>query len=229
MLGTSGGRVIAASAIADSLEDAVKKAYKGIETIHFDNMYYRKDIAHRSVAKFLSMYFSLTKVHRAFKKTSGDVNAMTYEAAGVSLDAGNLFVENIKAAVKSTKRPGADADIGGFGGTCDLESAGYTKPPVLIAAIDGVGTKLKIAHALGKHYSVGIDLVAMNVNDLVVQGAEALMFLDYYACSKLDVKTAAGFVGGVAEGCRQAGCALVGGETAEMPGMYTGSDYDVAG
>jgi phosphoribosylamine--glycine ligase/phosphoribosylformylglycinamidine cyclo-ligase len=131
--------------------------------------------------------------------------------------------------VKSTKRPGADADIGGFGGTCDLESAGYTNLPVLIASIDGVGTKLKIAQALKMHHSVGIDLVAMNVNDLVVQGAEALMFLDYYACSKLDVKMAADFVSGVVEGCQQANCALVGGETAEMPGMYTGSDYDVAG
>jgi len=153
---------------------------------------------------------------------------LSYADAGVSIDAGNAFVQRIKKAVASTKRPGADAEIGGFGGAIDLKAAGYDEAPTLVAAIDGVGTKLKIAFAIDKHDTVGIDLVAMNVNDLIVQGAEPLAILDYYACSKLDVESAADFVAGVAEGCRQAGCALIGGETAEMPGMYTGSDYDAA-
>lgn len=137
-------------------------------------------------------------------------------------------MQRIKDAVRSTKRPGADAEIGGFGGIFDLKVAGYTDP-LLIAGIDGVGTKLKIASAMGKHSTVGIDLVAMSVNDLLAQGAESLLFLDYYATSKLDIKEAAEFVEGVAEGCRQAGCALIGGETAEMPGMYQPGDYDAAG
>ena len=154
---------------------------------------------------------------------------ITYASAGVSIDAGNSLVENIKKAVKSTRRPGADAEIGGFGGTFDLEQAGYSKLPVLVGAIDGVGTKLKIAQAVGKQNTVGIDLVAMNVNDLVVQGAEPLFFLDCYSCSKLDIDSATSFVEGVAEGCRQAGCALVGGETAEMPGLFNGLEYDAVG
>ncbi|KAI9786889.1 MAG: hypothetical protein M1839_005120 [Geoglossum umbratile] len=162
-------------------------------------------------------------------QTNSPEEPLTYASAGVSIDAGNLLVERIKSAVRSTKRPGADAEIGGFGGTFDLAGAGYSKVPVLLAAIDGVGTKLKVAKAIGKHDTVGIDLVAMNVNDLVVQGAEALFFLDCYSCSKLEVDTAADFVNGVAEGCRQAGCALVGGETAEMPGMYSGGEYDAVG
>ncbi|KAF2668914.1 phosphoribosylformylglycinamidine cyclo-ligase-like protein [Microthyrium microscopicum] len=155
--------------------------------------------------------------------------AMTYASAGVSIDAGNQLVQRIKAAVATTKRPGADAEIGGFGGALDLKAAGYDEAPILVQAIDGVGTKLKIAFAMNKHDTVGIDLVAMNVNDLVVQGAEPLSFLDYYACGALDVDTAASFVEGVAEGCRQSGCALVGGETAEMPGMYSEGEYDAGG
>ena len=154
---------------------------------------------------------------------------MTYAEAGVSIDAGNALVSRIKAAVASTKRPGADAEIGGFGGALDLQAAGYDKAPILVQAIDGVGTKLKIAFAMDKHDTVGIDLVAMNVNDLVVQGAEPLSFLDYYACGKLDVEVAAAFVEGVAKGCKEAGCALIGGETAEMPGMYGEGEYDAAG
>jgi len=154
---------------------------------------------------------------------------LTYASAGVSIDAGNSLVSLIRSCVRSTRRPGADAQIGGFGGTFDLIAAGYSKPPILIGAIDGVGTKLKVAQAVGKHDTVGIDLVAMNVNDLVVQGAEALFFLDCYSCGKLDVGTAAAFVKGVADGCKQSGCALVGGETAEMPGLYAGTDYDAVG
>lgn len=155
---------------------------------------------------------------------------MTYADAGVSIEAGNELVRRIKAAVKSTKRPGADAEIGGFGGALDLAAAGYGKDaPTLVHAIDGIGTKLKVAFAMDNFSTVGIDLVAMSVNDLVVQGAEPLSFLDYYACSKLDLADAASFVEGVAEGCRQSNCALVGGETAEMPGMYQGKEFDAGG
>ncbi|KIW09307.1 phosphoribosylformylglycinamidine cyclo-ligase [Verruconis gallopava] len=154
---------------------------------------------------------------------------MTYAGAGVSIDAGNQLVERIKASVSSTKRSGTDAVIGGFGGSFDLQAAGYDDTPVLIQAIDGVGTKLKIAFAVGKYDTVGIDLVAMNVNDLVVQGAEPLTFLDYYACGALDVDQAAAFVEGVAAGCKESGCALIGGETAEMSGMYSKGEFDAAG
>ncbi|KEQ97126.1 hypothetical protein AUEXF2481DRAFT_28233 [Aureobasidium subglaciale EXF-2481] len=155
--------------------------------------------------------------------------AMTYADAGVSIDAGNDLVVAIKKAVKSTRRPGADAEIGGFGGALDLKAAGYDEAPIIIQAIDGIGTKLKVAFAMDKFDTVGIDLVAMNVNDLVVQGAEPLTFLDYYACSKLEIKEAVSFIEGVAAGCRESGCALVGGETAEMPGMYQGNEFDAGG
>ncbi|KAK5166094.1 uncharacterized protein LTR77_008355 [Saxophila tyrrhenica] len=160
---------------------------------------------------------------------SQESGRMTYADAGVSIEAGNELVQSIKSAVASTRRPGADAEIGGFGGAMDLAAAGYTEPPLIVQAIDGVGTKLKIAFAMDDFSTVGIDLVAMNVNDLLVQGAEPLTFMDYYGCSKLDVADASRFVKGVAEGCREAGCALVGGETAEMPGMYQGKEFDAAG
>lgn len=155
--------------------------------------------------------------------------SLTYASAGVSIDAGNVLVKGIKALTASTRRPGADGQIGGFGGMLDLAAAGYTEPPILVGAIDGIGTKVKIAFEMGKHDTVGIDLVAMNVNDLVVQGAEPLMFLDYYACSKLNVENTVKFVEGVANGCRQSGAALVGGETAEMPGLYKEGEYDAGG
>ncbi|CAN0544499.1 unnamed protein product, partial [Laminaria digitata] len=155
-------------------------------------------------------------------------NGLSYADSGVDIDAGNRMVEQIKPLVRSTRRPGADAEIGGFGGLFDLKAAGFSDP-VLVAANDGVGTKLKIAIETGKHDTVGIDLVAMCVNDLVVQGAEPLFFLDYIATAKLDPQEAVEIVAGIAEGCRMAGCALIGGETAEMAGMYASGDYDLAG
>jgi phosphoribosylformylglycinamidine cyclo-ligase len=153
---------------------------------------------------------------------------LTYADAGVSIDAGNALVKAIGPLAKATARPGADAKLGGFGGLFDLKAAGF-KDPLLVAANDGVGTKLKIAIDLGRHEGVGIDLVAMCANDLIVQGAEPLFFLDYFATGKLDSDVAAAVVASIAEGCRQAGCALIGGETAEMPGMYAPGDYDLAG
>ena len=155
-------------------------------------------------------------------------NGLTYAEAGVDIDAGEALVEAIKPLARATARPGADASLGGFGALFDLKAAGYADP-LLVTTTDGVGTKLKIAFLTGRHDTVGIDLVAMCVNDLLAQGAEPLMFLDYYATGKLDVDAARRVVAGIAEGCRQAGCALVGGETAEMPGMYAGGDYDLAG
>jgi phosphoribosylformylglycinamidine cyclo-ligase len=157
-----------------------------------------------------------------------DRSAVTYADAGVDIDAGNALVDLIKPVVRSTRRPGADAEIGGFGGLFDLKAAGY-RDPVLVAATDGVGTKLKIAVETGILDTIGIDLVAMCVNDLIVQGAEPLFFLDYFATGRLDVKAGAAIVAGIAEGCRQAGAALIGGETAEMPGLYAARDFDLAG
>lgn len=153
---------------------------------------------------------------------------LTYAQSGVNIDAGNALVEKIKPLAKSTDRKGTMGGIGGFGALFDLKAAGF-KDPVLISATDGVGTKLKIAQEAKHHSTIGIDLVAMCVNDLIVQGAEPLFFLDYLATGHLSVDVAAEVVAGIAEGCRQAGCALVGGETAEMPGMYSGEDYDLAG
>ena len=156
------------------------------------------------------------------------VNEARYAAAGVDIDAGNRLVEMIKPLVRATARPGTAAEIGGFGGLFDLKAAGFTDP-ILVAATDGVGTKVKIAIETGRHDTIGIDLVAMSVNDLIVQGAEPLFFLDYFACGKLHPTIGAAVVSGIAKACREVGCALIGGETAEMPGVYQPEDYDLAG
>lgn len=208
---TAGGRVLAVSAVGSTLEEALEHAYAGVNSIQFDGMVFRRDIAHRALGKAASTSESLT-----------------YAAAGVDIDAGNALVERIKPLAKSTQRTGCVGSLGGFGGVFDLKALGMNDP-LLVSGTDGVGTKLRVALDFGKHDTIGIDLVAMSVNDLIVQGAQPLYFLDYFACSKLDVDTASAVVSGVAEGCRQAQCALIGGETAEMPGMYVGDEYDVAG
>ena len=233
VLKTSGGRVIAATSTASTLSEAIRRAYDGISTIKFARMHYRKDIGHRALSPSKSASSNLAA------PSSAGPPRLTYASAGVSISSGNTLVNAIKPLVRSTARPGTDASIGGFGGLFDLSLAGYgpdsslpssdprstgstssTKPPILVGAIDGVGTKLKIAHASGIHHTVGIDLVAMNVNDLIVQGAEPLFFLDCYTTGSLSVEIAKDFISGVAEGCKQANCALIGGETAEMPGLF---------
>ncbi|GMM37332.1 bifunctional aminoimidazole ribotide synthase/glycinamide ribotide synthase [Saccharomycopsis crataegensis] len=213
---TNGGRVLGVTSVANDLKQSVANVYEAINHVNFKEKYFRTDIAHRAFK------------HLENKTTK---KAITYEDSGVSVDNGNLLVENIKSLVKSTKRAGADSDIGGFGGLFDLHQAGYenSKETLLVAATDGVGTKLRIAQESNIHNTVGIDLVAMNVNDLVVQGAEPLFFLDYFATGKLDISIAHDFVSGVAEGCKISNCALVGGETSEMPGMYEGNHYDTNG
>lgn len=207
---TSGGRVLAVSAVGPTLDEALKTAYAGVDAIKFDGMYVRRDIAYRALG--------------AARTATG----LTYASAGVDIDAGNELVERIRPLAKSTQRLGCVGGLGGFGGLFDIGALKF-RDPVLVSGTDGVGTKLRIALESGRHTTIGIDLVAMSVNDLVVQGAQPLFFLDYYACSRLDPATAADVISGVADGCRQANCALLGGETAEMPGMYADGEYDVAG
>lgn len=230
---TSGGRVIAATATASTIHSAVDSAYKGISTISFDKMHFRHDIAHRALNRRAPSPTAPTAPSTSTSSTSSSKpkskTPLTYATSGVSVDAGNEVVSRIRSAVASTARPGASCEIGGFGGDLDLAAAGYSTAPRIVSAIDGIGTKILVALALGDASTVGIDLVAMNVNDLLVQGAEPLKFLDYYGCSKLVPGDVAAFVEGVAEGCRRANCALVGGETAEMPGLYQGADFDAAG
>ncbi|KAI9291293.1 phosphoribosylamine--glycine ligase [Neoconidiobolus thromboides FSU 785] len=205
---SNGGRVLSITGIGNTLEEAINKAYSGVSKINFPTSFYRSDIGKKGLK------------HEKVK--------LTYSSAGVDIDAGNELVEQIKSVVKSTKRIGTDSTIGGFGGLFDLKQLSY-KDPILVSATDGVGTKLAVAHQTNIHDTIGIDLVAMSVNDLIVQGAEPLFFLDYFACGKLDIKTTADVVKGVANGCIESGCGLIGGETAEMPGLYKVGDYDLGG
>ena len=217
VLKTAGGRVLAATSTAESLQKALAQAYNIIDTVSWPGKHYRKDIAHRA----------MTASARSQSIPPG--SSMTYTGAGVSISAGNELVERIKALVKSTARPGASGDLGGFGGVIDLAKAGYEEVPLLVTGTDGVGTKLRIAQAMNKNDTIGIDLVAMNVNDLVVQGAEPLYFTDVFSCGRLSVEIAEEVIKGICDGCKETGCALVGGETAEMADFFLPGQYDVVG
>ncbi|XP_064413486.1 trifunctional purine biosynthetic protein adenosine-3 [Latimeria chalumnae] len=209
---TNGGRVLTATAISKDLRTALEQANAGVATIQFQDAIYRRDIGCRAIG-FL-------------KRSRG----LTYKDSGVDIAAGNALIQSIKPLAASTARPGCSAVLGGFAGLFDLKAAGYNDP-LLVSGTDGVGTKLKIAQICNKHDTIGQDLVAMCVNDIIAQAAEPLFFLDYFACGKLDVEVAEAVIAGIAEACKQAGCALLGGETAEMPGMHWHSpgDYDLAG
>lgn len=207
---TSGGRVVTVTAVQENLVSAREEARKGLAAIEFEGAVYRKDIGFRAVA-FLQQ-----------------PRGLTYKESGVDIAAGNMLVKKIQPLAKATSRPGCSVDLGGFAGLFDLKAAGF-KDPLLASGTDGVGTKLKIAQLCNKHDTIGQDLVAMCVNDILAQGAEPLFFLDYFSCGKLDLTTTEAVIAGIAGACRQAGCALLGGETAEMPDMYPPGEYDLAG
>ncbi|KAL7845882.1 hypothetical protein AOLI_G00240740 [Acnodon oligacanthus] len=207
---TSGGRVLTVTAVQPTLESALHSANQGVAALGFPNAVYRRDIGHRAIA-----YFTRTR-------------GLTYKDSGVDIAAGNKLVDIIKPLAKATSRTGCNAELGGFAGLFDLKAAGFVDP-ILVAGTDGVGTKLKIAQACNIHNTLGQDLVAMCVNDVLAQGAEPLFFLDYFSCGRLDVGVASCVIGGIAEACQMAGCALLGGETAEMPGVYGPGEYDLAG
>ncbi|KAI3366010.1 hypothetical protein L3Q82_009839 [Scortum barcoo] len=207
---SSGGRVLTVTAVRPSLEAALQAANQGVAAMGFPGAVYRRDIGHRAIAHL--------NQHRG----------LTYKDSGVDIAAGNKLVDMIKPLAKATLRAGCNAELGGFAGLFDLKAAGFVDP-ILVSGTDGVGTKLKIAQACGQHGGLGQDLVAMCVNDVLAQGAEPLFFLDYFSCSSLDVDVAASVVGGIAKACEMAGCALLGGETAEMPGVYSPGEYDLAG
>ncbi|RLU23504.1 hypothetical protein DMN91_003709 [Ooceraea biroi] len=208
---TNGGRVLITVNIAPTLALAAARATQAAQHVSFDGKQFRTDIAHKGIARSILQRGQLT-----------------YKSSGVNIDAGDHLVSAIKPVTCSTKRAGTLGTIGGFGGLFDVKAAGYNDP-ILVSGTDGVGTKLKIAIECNKHDTVGIDLVAMCVNDVLAHNAEPLFFLDYFACGKLDVGTATTIVNGISEGCRQAGCSLIGGETAEMPDMYPEGEYDLAG
>lgn len=207
---TSGGRVLTVTAVRENLMSALDEARKGLAALKFEGAVYRKDIGFRAVA-FLQR-----------------PRGLTYKDSGVDIAAGNMLVKKIQPLAKATSRPGCSVDLGGFAGLFDLKAAGF-KDPLLASGTDGVGTKLKIAQLCNKHDSIGQDLVAMCVNDILAQGAEPLFFLDYFSCGNLDLGTTEAVVAGIAAACQQAGCALLGGETAEMPDMYPPGEYDLAG
>lgn len=207
---TSGGRVLTVTAIDKDIVTALEHANKGVVAIHFQGAIYRKDIGYRAVA-FL-------------RQSSG----LSYKESGVDIAAGNDLVRAIKPFAAATARPGCSAELGGFAGLFDLKAAGYSDP-ILVSGTDGVGTKVKIAQLCNKHDTIGQDLVAMCVNDILAHGAEPLFFLDYFSCGKLEVEVAQTVVTGIAKACKMAGCALIGGETAEMPGIYCPGEYDLAG
>jgi phosphoribosylamine--glycine ligase/phosphoribosylformylglycinamidine cyclo-ligase len=211
---TSGGRVLGVASVDTTLEKAISNAYKNIKNIHFDGIFYRSDIGANAL-----------KVEQASAKKGSSVS---YADSGVDIERGDSVVDNIVPLAKATSRSGTTSELGGFGAFFDTRAAGY-KDPILVSGTDGVGTKLLVARHANQHSTVGIDLVAMCVNDVVVHGAEPLFFLDYFATGKIEVSVATEVIKGIAEGCKLAGCALVGGETAEMPGMYGLGDYDLAG
>jgi len=207
---TSGGRVFMVTAISNSIHGAMESVYKNINKIQFEGIYYRKDIALKAADENIKL------------------KTMTYKDSGVNIDVADSIVDSISPLAKGTARNGTDALLGGFGGLFDLKAAGY-KDPILVSGTDGVGTKLLIAHAISKHDTIGIDLVAMSVNDILVQGAEPLFFLDYFATGKLNADITKSVIQGIATACKESNCALIGGETAEMPGMYDTGKYDLAG
>uniref|UniRef100_A0A1A8MCU7 Trifunctional purine biosynthetic protein adenosine-3 n=5 Tax=Nothobranchius TaxID=28779 RepID=A0A1A8MCU7_9TELE len=208
---SSGGRVLTVTAVRPSLETALQAANQGAAAVDFPGAVYRRDIGHRALAHL-----------------NQNRCGLTYKDSGVDIAAGNKLVDIIRPLAKATSRPGCNAELGGFAGLFDLKAAGFVDP-VLVSGTDGVGTKLKVAQACGQHGGLGQDLVAMCVNDVLAQGAEPLFFLDYFSCGRLDVGVASVVVGGIAKACEAAGCALLGGETAEMPGVYAPGEYDLAG
>nr|AOE43227.1 phosphoribosylamine-glycine ligase/phosphoribosylformylglycinamide cyclo-ligase [Synstelium polycarpum] len=214
VLVTSGGRVLSTTAIAASLEAAIAQAYKGIALVSFEGAHNRSDIGQKAI--------------RYLASKAADKAAVSYSESGVDIERGDAVVDNIAPLAKATTRSGCVSDLGGFGALFDVKAAGF-RDPILVSGTDGVGTKLKIAQETNRHSHIGIDLVAMCVNDVLVQGAEPLFFLDYFATGRIHVDVATKVIGGIAAGCKESGCALIGGETAEMPGMYRDGEYDLAG